>query len=358
MARTRKDRADSWLPTRVYRGKSSYEYRPKHGKTLSLCRLLREGNEIIEPPEQKRKVLEAYDKAVSVSKAPQNVDYWLTRFLVSSRYLKKIKSQHTRNDYLRYIEIKAKPDDKTSRNGIRHVFGQMMPQAVKTQHIRKYMDYWAAAGKESTANKHHACLSTFFKWLREQGAVDTNPASQMTKFDETPRRVYVDDAAYDKIWEAAVQSSTPYVAAAMEVAYLCGLRRNEVVALNIEDITEAGLVCKRSKGSKGEITEISPRLRAALDFAIQQHHLPKRNKARPEPLKDRPLFRSTRGGMRITGSGLYTAFKRIIRRNALPDIWVHDLKKKAGSEGKDLGHKTARMAELYNLKLEVKKATK
>ena len=342
---------DDWLPPRVYRGKSSYEWRPKDAKYVAICPLQRdaEGN-IVEPPEVKRRVIEQWETKKQLQKQQKNVDYWLTKFFVDQRYLKLGKD--TQKDYRRYSEVKERPDDPTSHYGVRHVFGDMMPHKVEPYHIRRYMDSWATKGKEVTANRQLSFLQTFFGWLRQQNAgVRLNPAHGVTKFREAPRQVYIDDEQYSLMLEAAVQSKTPYVAAVMEVAYLCGLRKHEVLRLNIEDITPEGILIRRGKGSKGELTEISPRLQKALDIARSINH------DGPEPLKNRPLFRSLKKS-RVSRSALDKAWRKIRLEAGIQDFTIHDLKKKAGSDGKDLGHKTKAMEELYKLLPEVKKATR
>jgi len=350
MPRRRIHKEDAWLPTRVYRGKSAYEWRPKGMKVIALCRLLRDDNkQIIEPPSQKRKVLEAYENAVTIQSQPKNIDYWLTKFLASSRFAKLGK--YTRSDYARYVEILEKKEDNKSRNGVRHVFGSMSPSGVKPHHIRRYVDYWGTSGKEVTANRHLSFLQTFFGYLRQHNTgVINNPAHGITKFTESPRAVYIEDADYQKLLAGAFQSNTPYVAAAMEIAYLCGLRRHEVLQLNIEDITEDGLFVRRGKRSKNERTEISPRLQRAIDFAISLHR-------GIEPIKNRPLIRNTIG-LRVTGTALNNAWRKIRLKLGYSNFWIHDLKKKAGTDGKDLGHMTKQMKAMYDLKPAIKKATK
>ncbi len=37
MGRKRKNNADNWLPPRVSRGKSAFEFRPRSGGTVRLC---------------------------------------------------------------------------------------------------------------------------------------------------------------------------------------------------------------------------------------------------------------------------------------------------------------------------------
>lgn len=371
--RRRKDPADSWLPPRVYRGKSAYEWRPAGGKCVALLPLNRDtdGN-VQEPPETKLALLSAYEKAEKQASNPKDVGYWLTRFMLSDKFLRLGKL--TQDDYRRYIEVVVDPRNpasKATHNGIRHVFGAMNPLAVRPTHIRRYMDYWntpqkvkmengtvlESAGKPTTANRHLSCLQAFFKWLRQYlTGLDTNPADGIQKFAEESRQVYITDEQYMTILQAALDSSTPWLFSYLEVAYLCGMRRSEVWSLNHDDIvTEDGqqyIRVVRKKGSKGELVGITERLHTAIDFAVSLYPA-----GVPEPMRNRPLIRNTRGD-RITKSALQNAIENVRAATGIADIRTHDMKKKAGTDGKDLGHKTRRMTELYDLKLKKGKATR
>ena len=373
MARRRKNPADAWLPNRVYRGKSSYEFRPLGGKAIALCRLMRdESKAIIEPPELKRQVIEAWERASIEIRNVQDVDYWLTKFITSNKFL--CLSRHTQSDYTRYIEIavdKSNPKSQATHNGIRYVFGKMQPQAVKPTHIRRYMDYWASPrtvtldsgkvlaseGKPVTANRHLSCLQSFFKWLRQYvKGMENNPADKIDKFPEVARQVYITDEQYLVLLQSAIDSNTPWVFAFLEIAYLCGLRLTEVCRLNHDDIVrESGknyLRIIRQKGSRGELVLIEGRLEVAINFAMSLYPA-----NRIEPITNRPIIRNTLGD-RISRTAVNSAVRRLRKATGIQDFILHDMKKKAGSDGKDLGHRTKRMADLYNLKLKKDKATR
>ena len=371
--RKRKDANSNWLPDRVYPDKSAYYYCPAGAKKKRLCALMRDDSgAVVEPPELKAKVLAEYEKATSERTEAKDVSYWLSKFLTSDKFLRLGKG--TQEDYRRYIEVIVdtnNPKSKATHNGIRYTFGKMMPRDVKPTHIRRYMDYWnsprtvtlssgrqlTSDGKASTANKHLACMQTYFKWLRQYlPGMENNPCDGITKFPEQSRKVYITDEQYMQVLEAALNSTTPWLMPYLEIAYLCGMRRAEVWELNIDDIiTKDGdkyLTIKRKKGSRGELIPITGHLKQAIAAAIAMHPADK-----PEPLTNRPLIRNTRGD-RITKSALQNALDNVRSATGITDIRTHDMKKKAGSDGKDLGHKTKRMAELYDLSLKVGKATR
>jgi len=67
----------------------------------------------------------------------------------------------------------------------------------------------------------------------------------------------------------AKESNYWYVPIAMELAYLCRMRLSEVLNFTDANQLENGLLIKRRKGFKDNITEFSPRLEAAWTQAIK-----------------------------------------------------------------------------------------
>jgi len=104
-----------------------------------------------------------------------------------------------------------------------------------------------------------------------------------------------------------------YVAPCMELAYLCRMRMSEVLDLTDANYLESGLLVKRRKGSKNNITEWTPRLSAAWNIAIKTRNQILRDRKQPTSLhpENRPLIISERTGDKIDTSSLKTALSRI-----------------------------------------------
>lgn len=330
MVGRRKNPADQWMPPRVYRGKSRYEYRPKSGETINLCRLPQDG---IETEAVKAGVWAEYAKAKSAPPA-DDLNRLMDDFHKSGQF--KQLSANTQADYNHYSKR------------IRRVFGHMQPAEIKPPHIRQFMDALAGQGKIVTANRHHSYLSVLFGWGIERGWCEVNPAKQVRKFREQARDRYIEDWEYELVLAVARASSYPYLAPMMEVAYLCRARSIEVRAMTEANVTEEGIYLKRTKGSISEITGWSDRLRKAVAEA--------RSLFPGAPVSlNRPLFHS-KTGMAIPKEAFKTAWGRVMTtalKSGLSERFTfHDIKAKGISDHdtKASGHRSKKMQAVYDRK--------
>jgi integrase len=122
------------------------------------------------------------------------------------------------------------------------------------------------------------------------------------------------------------------------------------------DITGAGLIIRRRKGSRNNITTWSDRLTAAIELS---NRLP-----RPNANTILPIIRG-QGGDKLTESGFQTIWQRLMIKvveSGIERFTFHDLKAKGisdteGDKQQASGHKTAAMIATYDRKLaEVKPA--
>jgi hypothetical protein len=143
----------------------------------------------------------------------------------------------------------------------------------------------------------------------------------------------------------------------MELAYLCRLRKIEVLAFSrLKDLTSEGVIARRVKRSRTQIVTWSDRLRdavAACDGAAS-------TVASVYVIHDRR-------GQRIRESTFDTAWQRLMVRAARQGLkerfTFHDLKAKGvsdfdGDKQRAAGHRTARAAAIYDRKVEHIKPTK
>lgn len=164
---------------------------------------------------------------------------------------------------------------------------------------------------------------------------------------------------------------------AMEIAYLCRMRLNEVVDLTDAHELPEGLYIERSKGSNDNITQWFPRLEAAWKSAKEKRNMilaKKKIPAQIQPEK-RYIFISEKTGDHLNVSSFKTAKSRIDQLAAekaheegkeYTHFTFHDLKRKGvtDTEGsiaekqEASGHKSQSMMNIYNVKPSLVKPAK
>ncbi len=355
MPRKRSNPQDNWLPSRVYRGKSQYEFRPKEGGCTKLGRIERDAQgKPVETDKTKHDVFAAHAKAKAASVIKEDM-LWLLNLYMASIQWRELSSSQQESDILRLKRIKP-------------VFGRMMPHDITPGHVRQYMDaLFIKNDSVSSPNKDRGFLSRLFNWSIERNYMKGNPCEKVKKFIETPRDRYIEDWEYDLVYEVAKKSSYPWIAPMMEFSYLCRMRGIEVRAMTEEqNILEDGIFVERAKSSVNEITGWSPRLTKALDDAR------KANPKAPIRIKDKPVFKSKAGG-HVSATSLKTGWRRV-REIAIEDgleidgvivklkesFTFHDIKAKGITDHKDKagGHRSKKMQAVYDRKPSIIKATR
>ncbi|KVH49029.1 tyrosine-type recombinase/integrase [Burkholderia diffusa] len=131
---------------------------------------------------------------------------------------------------------------------------------IKPIHIRKYLDW--RKNSPVAANREIALFSHIFNKAREWGATDrSNPCVGVRKHRESGRDVYIDDAAYRKLWEKA---DVP-LREAMDLAYLTGQRPADVLKLDERHIRDGVLEVRQNKTRAKLRIEIVGQLASAIN---------------------------------------------------------------------------------------------
>ncbi|MCK9468253.1 MAG: hypothetical protein M0Q49_02445, partial [Porticoccaceae bacterium] len=317
---------DMWMPPRVYRGRSAYEWKPKGGGTIRLCAL----------DASKAAVWVAYEKALSATRTRFDFDKLADMYFASADF-SRLKP-NTRADYQRCAKL------------LRQTFGRVSPGSVQPEDVRRYMDL---RGRVSTvrANRERSLLSTIMGWGFERGLVKRNPCIGVKTFREKPRDRYVTDAEY----QAVLSIAPPMMRAAMEIAYRCAARQQDVLDRQRQHLLDDGLYIKQGKTGKAQVKGWTVELRAAIDLALAQ----------PARLGTMWIIRN-RDGQRYTRDGFNSIWSRVLKRALAQGLIAesftfHDLKAKGISDfegDKQLfsGHKTRAQMEAYNRKPELVKS--
>lgn len=236
--------------------------------------------------------------------------------------------------------------------------------------VRKYRDK-RAEESESRANKELSYLKRLFAWAYEYEKIKLNPADGVKKLSIKPRRHYAADHDYHFMLRIARDSGYWYAAPCFEIAYLCRMRLSEVLDLTDANELPGGLLIKRRKNSKDNITAWNERLRTAWHEAKAKRDLILATRKQPTPINpaQRHVFISERTGDRITPASFENAMQRI-RKSALEQaqksgieftpFTFHDLKRKGisdteGDRMKASGHRSASMMSVYDVALDTVK---
>jgi len=281
-------------------------------------------------------VWQAYERETEQPK--DTLNWLLSEYHQSARF--KSRKPHTQKDYSEY---RAKLTAFPMANG--KPFGTARLDKIKRTAIQKYLDKHHAP---ILANRQIQYLRAVWNWsLNRYDGIPDNPCAGVELNQHSDRDRYVSQAEYQQ-FKAITKG---YIPIFMELAYLLRARWSEIASLKVSCLTGEGVEWRRSKGSEGEITAYTPRLRSALDEAKAY------NSTAPSPITGVYLIHDKRG-QPIKQNTFQSAWGRYMRE------WVasggerftfHDLKAAGYSdqEIQSAGHKSAKMHNAYNRKLRV-----
>jgi integrase/recombinase XerD len=174
----------------------------------------------------------------------------------------------------------------------------------------------------STIHRKAACLRSFYKHLRREELIDTDPTAALSAPRRSKKLPQVLNYAEVKRLLSAPAGNTPAARrdrALLEVMYACGLRASETIGLELADLDlRHGFLRARGKGSKERLVPLGRQAIAAIGAYLRD--------GRPQLVGERTevkLFVNFRGGP-LTRQGLY----KIVQRNA----------RQAGLEGRMSPH--------------------
>lgn len=310
MGRNRK-RSNQKLPKYVYVNRGRYIYRPPGAKDSILGKV-----DTLMIPD----VWEAY--AAITRQSTTTLQYIIDQYLASDSY----KNLATKKDVLRLL-INLSNEDAGGR------FGNKQYEGITPGVIRQYLDYQ----KGALGNRTISALSSAWSWCYQRDIVRTpNPCKGVTRNTEKPRDRYVTDSEYQIVYDIAPVRYK----VAMELAYLCRMRRSEVLDVRVKDIEEGGLNTRRVKGSNSALTLWTPRLRAAVELGLK-------GKLRVPEM--------TVVGLSVKGDTFTQGFRKLVKQAGVRWYTFHDIKAKGvsdfeGDKKKASGHKSEKMVAIYDRK--------
>lgn len=315
--------AKSKLPPYCLSDKYGYRYKPYLGRVLGKIKW---GPTVfLAPPDATMsEVWKAYEELTS---GPKDTVGWLLNLYRDSDRFKEL-SPKSQKDYSKAIEKLIGAPVGAIR------FGDAKLTQVKKQTVRSYLDAYPSP---VAANRQIAVLKSAWNWTLERYEVPDNPCIGVKLNREAPRERYVTDDEF----ETVLRMAPPPISQMMELAYLLRARLSEVLNLTVEDVSDTHVTLRRLKGSEGELTMLSDRLRAAVG--------------------------DVRGGSHIcyqySESGFRSAWRRLqanMKKAGIEPFPFHDLKSKGVSdhETNHSGHRSPSMRKTYVRKLQQVEATR
>jgi integrase len=332
MPGTRKDKSLNWMPSRVYRGKSAFEWHPAGGGCVRLCAL-------DSTPAQVWTAFEAAEAAHG--KRPKYTVGDLAREYFASRTFLR-RRPRTQQDYQDCWKVLGR------------VFEDADARLVQPKHVREYMDK-RGTSSEVRANREKAVLHNIFAHAFERSIVKQNPVVGVKSFPEKARDRYIED---EELADFRSRSPEP-IQIFIDFAYNTAARGQDIRAIMMGDLREEGIYIRQQKTGKKQIKAWTPELRDVVTRAIARR---KEILARKGSVDCLYLI-LTEHGMPYSESGLKTAWARnraAIEEETQEKIgWTfHDIKAKSisdhdGDKQQFSGHKSRGQVESYNRKTEV-----
>ncbi len=228
-------------------------------------------------------------------------------------------------------EVLPTKSPKTARDQRRQIpllvaaFGAMPLDDMQPVDIRGYLDHRSA---KVSANREIALLSHIFNMAREWGmTAAANPCAGVTRHKERARGVYVTDAMFQAVYEAAA----PELRDAMDLALLIGQRVADLLGARRVDLADGHLEIRQRKTGTPLRFELTPALQAVIDRAL----------ARPRKAASLWIL-ADRHGHPLTAAGLrnrFDAARAGVAAAGRPDLaaWqFRDLRAKTASDSESL----------------------
>lgn len=277
----------------------------------------------------------------------KNFADWVERYLV---YLRTERQLAPRTILTRRIELRRFRD---------FLRDEKIAAGVQRLHVRQYVALLARRDlSPRTINHLLVTLRTFFKFVVREGAMPHDPTVNLAAL-KTPKKLPA--VISEKALSQALQLPAPDSAsgvrdrAILELFYNCGLRRQELINLDIKDVDLHNLQI-RVLGKRAR-ERIVPLGRAALHAIL--NWLEKRKEFRPAGEQDETALFVNAHGRRMTASQVYYRVRQYLQQvteidKAHPHVLRHSFATHLLDGGADLmavkemlGHSTLSTTQIY-----------
>lgn len=224
---------------------------------------------------------------------------------------------------------------RISQRQIGAMWGDKRLTELKPEDVTRYL---RTADSKVSANRNKALLLAAYNWVNGEGWIEPvgyNPA-RVRRNKEAPRKRYVTDAEL----AALVAAADPKLALLIELAYITGMRKGDLLRIRLADLREDGLHIEQGKTGKRQVFAWTDGLIRITEAA----------KGLRRTVGSLWLFPAARNaGKPMTENALRTAWERVRESAGLPDVCWHDFRRKAGSDAPEgeatalLGHADSRV---------------
>ena len=225
-------------------------------------------------------------------------------------------------------------------------FARFTPQQVKPMHVARFLD--ASKHHPSMANLLHSFLRNTFKRAVRWGIVEADPTRDIEQFKTEGRDRLITDAE----WKAIHAQASPTMQCMMDIAYITGQRRGDVLAIKYSDISDAGIYVKQQKTKARRLIQMTPDLAKAIAKARALH----------TSVKGLTLFHK-RDGSPLAESTMHGHWTRACEAAKVENAHFHDIRAgtatdadEAGMDSRNLlGHTTESSHQRYLRSKKVRK---
>lgn len=227
-------------------------------------------------------------------------------------------------------------------------FRDFAPGQVRPTHVAEFLD--SAKQTPSMANLMRSCLKSIFDRAVRWGLCDANPVREIKPFKTKARTRYITADEFARIREQA----SPTMQCMMDIAYITGQRRGDILAIRYADISDEGIFFQQQKTGNRVLVAMSPDLADAIRRARELH----------KSVKGLTLFHK-RDGSPLSATTMDGHWRRACAAAGVEDAHFHDIRaasatdaRKQGMDSKTLlGHTTDSSHNRYLRSKEVPVAT-
>jgi len=249
------------------------------------------------------------------------------------------------------LGARTQTDRRAYIRTLKAALGHISAGGLQPHHVAKYLENRSSP---ITANREITTLAVAYRKAMRVGMVSSNPCDGVQRNPEKPRDRYVSDQEF----MAVKAMCEPWMQAAMDFAYITGMRVSDMLALEHRQIDEEGIHFASKKTSSKQMIERNDALTDAL------------NRLKKESKVQGMHVVATRQGQPYTVRGFTRIWKRrrdqALKAGTLLEAFTwHDIRAKSATDADEqglnaqhlLGHTTPEQTRVYLRSKAVTKAT-